>query len=119
MLDGLRALAICLVMIHHFTQEMTLTGPGDRLFFAVANSCWIGVDLFFVLSGFLITGILYDAKGASNYFKVFYMRRVLRIFPIYYAFLLVIFVVLPALQRSLVDLACRLCARPHSQSAGG
>ena len=102
-LDGLRAIAICMVMVHHYTQSIPKSGLGDRYFHGIANSCWIGVDLFFVLSGFLITGILYDAKGSPSYFRTFYIRRSLRIFPIYYMLLLVVFMILPALHLSIVD----------------
>lgn len=102
-LDGLRAIAICLVLVHHYTQGMPRSGSIDRIFYDIANSCWIGVDLFFVLSGFLITGILYDAKGSPSYFRTFYIRRSLRIFPIYYVMLLVVLVILPALGLGIVN----------------
>lgn len=77
-LDGVRACAVLIVLAFH-------TIPGIPFGF-------VGVILFFVLSGFLITGILLDAKGcpAWQYFAVFYARRSLRIFPIYYATLLVV-----------------------------
>src|SRR5437016_9115013 len=82
-LDGLRGLAIVLVMLCHFLphgdQPSSLAG---RLFFFVARCGWCGVDLFFVLSGFLITGILLDSKGAGRFFRNFYARRTLRIFPL-------------------------------------
>ena len=70
--------------------------PG-RVLFRVLHYGDVGVDLFFVLSGFLITGILYDAKGKEGYFRNFYARRGLRIFPLYYGFLFATLVLAPAL----------------------
>jgi peptidoglycan/LPS O-acetylase OafA/YrhL len=75
-LDGLRALAFLAVFLHHSLDVPML---------------WAGVDLFFVLSGFLITGILLRASKSSNYFTTFYYRRFLRIFPPYYLTLLLVF----------------------------
>ena len=87
-LDGIRGLAVVMVMMFHFTRGWTDAPPLVRLAADIARAGWIGVDLFFVLSGFLITGILYDAKGRCGYFKIFYMRRILRIFPLYFAVLI-------------------------------
>jgi peptidoglycan/LPS O-acetylase OafA/YrhL len=82
-LDGLRALAITLVFIDHFGG-----GSHGGLFLELFNKVRVfgpaGVSLFFVLSGFLITGILYDTRLGQHYFKNFYIRRSLRIFPIFY-----------------------------------
>jgi peptidoglycan/LPS O-acetylase OafA/YrhL len=98
-LDGIRGIAILLVMLHHFTfyGGMRPATKVDRLFYMITTAGWVGVDLFFVLSGFLITGILYDARGADHFFRNFYIRRVLRIFPLYYGTLIAFFVILPAL----------------------
>jgi peptidoglycan/LPS O-acetylase OafA/YrhL len=83
-LDGLRGLAILAVMLFHYTPE---TGPLHFLA-PVLLTGWIGVDLFFVLSGYLIAGILLDSAGRRGYYRNFIIRRSLRIFPLYYACLL-------------------------------
>ena len=95
-LDGLRAIAILLVVPHNLNLMVT-SGGIAHVFIAALYRGWIGVELFFVLSGFLITGILLDARDAPDYYRSFFVRRVLRIFPLYYATLVVLFVLLPAL----------------------
>jgi peptidoglycan/LPS O-acetylase OafA/YrhL len=96
-LDGIRGIAILCVMLYHFTFyggiEPTLIV--DKVYYHTALVGWFGVDLFFVLSGFLITGILYDTASAPQYFRNFYARRVLRIFPLYYGTLAVFFFLIP------------------------
>ncbi len=93
-LDGLRGVAILLVMIFHMAILESQSAV-DSAFLAVAGSGWVGVELFFALSGFLITAILLDTRTQPSYFRSFWMRRVLRIFPLYYAVLTIALVVLP------------------------
>lgn len=100
-LDGVRGLAILIVVIHNAawvagTSEQFLL----KLAIAVTATGWIGVQLFFVLSGFLITGILLDSRGRERYFRTFYLRRTLRIFPLYYAFLVLALVIGPLFSTS-------------------
>ena len=84
-LDGIRGLAILLVIyLHYVVNSITdWSNPWLRLLARTGIHTWSGVDLFFVLSGFLIGGILLDARGAQNYFRTFYVRRFFRILPIY------------------------------------
>src|SRR5258708_27200279 len=100
--DGLRGLAILLVLIAHsgFLEDLPHLG--------VIELARLGVDLFFVLSGFLITGILLDSKGARHYFRNFYLRRTLRIWPLYYLVLFVAFVLVPAFPPSMRSTAARI-----------
>lgn len=99
-LDGVRGVAVLAVLIYHFSG-IPAAGLGAPTGFykewlRFSGVGWAGVDLFFVLSGFLITSILYDAKGpALAFFRNFYARRVLRIFPVYYALVIFMLFVLP------------------------
>jgi peptidoglycan/LPS O-acetylase OafA/YrhL len=92
-LDGLRGLAIGMILVHHYFFILVQATPATPLAYllAVGRLSWSGVDLFFVLSGFLIGGILLDARLSSNYFRVFYTRRFFRIVPIYFICLAVAF----------------------------
>lgn len=97
-LDGVRGVAVLAVLLHNIGY---LEEPADTILLKILrvafDSGWSGVQLFFVLSGFLITGILLDTKRASHYFRDFYMRRTLRIFPLYYFVLACAFFLLPRL----------------------
>jgi len=93
-LDAVRGLAVLLVLLHN-----TDVYPALHLQMISRNG-WMGVDLFFVLSGFLITGILVDTKTSEGFFRNFYARRCLRIWPLYYAALFFMFAIVPFLRPS-------------------
>jgi peptidoglycan/LPS O-acetylase OafA/YrhL len=91
-LDSVRGLAILLVLIYHglVPPLNAQLSSMESLLLSVSAYGWIGVNLFFVLSGFLITGILLDKRNQPGYFRNFYIRRALRILPALYATLLVL-----------------------------
>ncbi len=96
-LDGLRGIAVLGVMLFHFAMTPAAKSSLNELLVRISRFGWIGVDLFFVLSGFLITGILIDAKNSQHYFRNFYARRTLRIFPLYYVVLALFYLIAPHL----------------------
>lgn len=91
-LDALRGAAVSYVLLYHFLPK-TISIGNDSILAKVWDAFWLmgwsGVDLFFVLSGFLITGILHKTKHRKNYFKHFYIRRFFRIFPAYYVLIII------------------------------
>lgn len=97
-LDGIRGLAILMVIAHNvqLLDVPDMQGAVALMQF-ILNIGWVGVQLFFVLSGFLITGILLDSVGQPHGLKNFIARRALRIFPLYYGTLALIFLMLPLL----------------------
>src|SRR5579864_8018942 len=92
-LDAVRGLAILVVILHNASGKFPSLHL-ERLF----SNGWMGVDLFFVLSGFLITGILVDSKQSQYFFRNFYVRRCLRIWPLYFCLLIGMFVAVPVLR---------------------
>lgn len=102
-LDAVRGVALSMVLATHCFY-MTPDGSSfTEALRAVIRSTWLSVHMFFVLSGFLITGILIRARGTQNYFRDFYIRRALRILPAYYLLLAFIFFVYPLFNAELRD----------------
>lgn len=80
-LDAIRGLAILLILLYHYWHsKISSYFPFAK---SILDFAWTGVDLFFVLSGYLIGGILLDNRAAPNLYKVFYARRAMRILPLY------------------------------------
>jgi len=95
-IDALRAIACLAVLFHHAKVGICSAG-------------WLGVDLFFVISGFLISGVLLDAKGSPDYFSSFYRRRIFRIFPIYYAIIILSVAAVAFWHRPDLAFSMRIC----------
>jgi peptidoglycan/LPS O-acetylase OafA/YrhL len=102
-LDGIRGLAILLVVLHNTNPIEAPASLAAKLVGIVVDWGWVGVQLFFVLSGLLITGILLDTAKAENFYSAFFARRILRIFPLYYAVLFAAFVVVPLVTGHAID----------------
>lgn len=86
-LDGLRGIAILLVLLRHSVAGTPISSSFWSILLDPLRLSWSGVDLFFVLSGFLIGGILIETRQSPQYFKTFYIRRAFRILPVYFIFL--------------------------------
>lgn len=95
-LDGVRGLAVTMLIISHFMISHQYDG---QPWWEVLHGGWLGVDLFFVLSGFLITGILIDTRESGTYFSNFYKRRTLRIFPLYYFCLILAIIIMKFIEQ--------------------
>ena len=112
-LDGIRGLAVLWVIAHNTTDQLGAPDSGPfHLLALLLNPGWIGVQIFFALSGFLITGGLLDTQKATNYLGSFYARRALRIMPLYFLVLFSLLVLMPAL----VEIPARLQSTVQHQS---
>ena len=95
-LDGLRGIAILLVYVFHYGGGLTSSTPPVRLFGYLTQAGWVGVDLFFALSGYLITGLFWADRASPHCLRNFYARRALRILPLYFGALILAAVVAAA-----------------------
>lgn len=102
--DGVKGFAILAILLYHFAQQFSIpSSDPDQVFYWLCSTGWVAVELFFVLSGFLITSVLLDARRTGGYFTTFLARRSLRILPLYYGLLFAAFVLLPWVVGTLPD----------------
>jgi peptidoglycan/LPS O-acetylase OafA/YrhL len=103
-LDGIRGLAILYVILHHSQAISWSRGSAvGKVYSAFVQAGWMGVDLFFVMSGFLITGILLKTRGTSGWLRNFLVRRALRVLPLYYVTIFVCLDLLPLVSLPSLD----------------
>jgi peptidoglycan/LPS O-acetylase OafA/YrhL len=107
-LDGVRGLACLQVLLLHYVAHQAALGEGwlVRPVARLLGMGWMGVDLFFVLSGFLLGGILLDQRQSPNLLPVFYLRRACRILPIYFAWFAILLLLMQ------VPAVAQLCDSP-------
>jgi peptidoglycan/LPS O-acetylase OafA/YrhL len=100
-LDGVRGWAILCILYWHYICSLVdlYHNPIAMWFYRVGALSWAGVDLFFVLSGFLLGGILLANKESPSLFRAFYVRRSLRVFPLYFSWLLLFIILRPLIGR--------------------
>jgi peptidoglycan/LPS O-acetylase OafA/YrhL len=96
-LDGLRGIAVMVVFLFHAVHLLPVSTRATVYVSKLLMQGWIGVDLFFVLSGFLITGILLNTRESIGYYRNFYARRALRIFPLYFSVLIAVLILAAAI----------------------
>ncbi len=94
-LDGLRGIAIFAAVVYHYANNLIDADASqfNLTLKSITHFFYTSIDMFFILSGFLLGGILLKNKNSPNYFKAFYMRRIFRIVPLYLLLLLLVFVI--------------------------
>ena len=117
-LNGLRFIAAFMVIIHHFVQMLTIFGYAHSNNQIIISIGGLGVELFFVLSGFLITYLLLTEEKNTKQISIkdFYIRRVLRIWPLYYLIVILAFFVFPHMKIFLIPLYSEQMASNFGQS---
>ncbi len=102
-LNGLRGVAVSIVMLHHFVMALTASHSWERGLFTLLSAGWLGVEIFFVISGFLITKSLIETRDRAHHFRNFYVRRALRILPLYFCLLTCYYLLLFLFPRAISD----------------
>jgi peptidoglycan/LPS O-acetylase OafA/YrhL len=94
-LDGLRGMTILAVVIYHYANNLidAEASKFNLVLKSLTHFFYTSIDMFFILSGFLLGGILIKNKNSKNFFKAFYMRRICRIIPLYLLLLLIVFII--------------------------